>query len=97
MADLTKDFPGFDALAAADITTTEQVEGMSREELLAVDGIGPATADKIIAELNGTVTAPPVADSPADGPPPADTAPEPVRQEWKTVEGDNGTVTATAG
>ena len=43
--DLPDDFPGYNALAEADITTYSGVRGV--EDLTTIDGIGPATAEKI--------------------------------------------------
>lgn len=49
-APLPEDFPGFDALLTAGITTFGEVP-YEKSELTAINGIGPATADRILEEL----------------------------------------------
>lgn len=50
---LPEDFPARDLLTEAGYASVEDVAAASREELRAVKGIGPATADKIRAATNG--------------------------------------------
>lgn len=46
--ELSQDFPGRKELLAANLSTLELVKGKTREELIALPGIGAATADKIL-------------------------------------------------
>lgn len=48
---LTADFPGFEPLAAAGITTKEALVGKTKDDLTAIAGIGAKTADKILEAL----------------------------------------------
>lgn len=50
---LPEDFPGREALEGAGLTTLEALKGKSAEELTAIKGVGPATAEKILAALKG--------------------------------------------
>lgn len=53
---LSEDFPGRELLEAAGIVTVEQLADKTRDELIALKGIGATTADRIlaaIAALNG--------------------------------------------
>lgn len=45
-------FPGLAVLLAAGHDTPEKVAALSREDLIALDGIGPAKADQILALRN---------------------------------------------
>lgn len=45
------DFPGVVALAAAGITLLSELDGKTADDLTAINGIGAATAKKIIAAL----------------------------------------------
>lgn len=49
--ELPADFPGREPLVAAGHGTVEVVAGLTREQLLKIDGIAKATADKIAAAL----------------------------------------------
>lgn len=49
--ELSADFPGQKLLAAAGVTTRSRLERMTREEIIALDGIGPKTAAEIEAAL----------------------------------------------
>ena len=49
--DLAEDFPGRAALTEAGVTTRAAAAKLSREELVALKGIGEKTADEILAEL----------------------------------------------
>lgn len=51
MSKLSEDFPGHDQLVAGGYTTIAKVRNASDEELLAVDGVGPVTVEKIRAAL----------------------------------------------
>jgi predicted flap endonuclease-1-like 5' DNA nuclease len=42
-------FPGASDLQAAGVKSAADAQGMSRDDLLAIDGIGPKTADAIAA------------------------------------------------
>lgn len=44
-----KNFPGAADLKRAGVESAAAAQGMSKDELLAVDGIGPKTADAILA------------------------------------------------
>jgi hypothetical protein len=47
--DIPADFPGRDDLMEQGVTSMDAVRGLDRDALIALNGIGPATADKIIA------------------------------------------------
>lgn len=57
MSKLNEDFPGHDQLVAGGYTTITKVRNASDEELLAVDGVGPVTVEKIRAALAEPETA----------------------------------------
>lgn len=42
-----EDYPGFDVLGAVEGMTPEKLAGMSDEDILKIDGIGPATLKQI--------------------------------------------------
>ena len=48
VSDLPEDFPGRDDLIKGGFPTWESVVGLTRDELIAVKGIGPKTADAIL-------------------------------------------------
>lgn len=49
---LPEDVAGRDALLAAGVETLPEMEALSEEELLAIDGIGPATAQQILTHFD---------------------------------------------
>ncbi len=48
---LPEDFPSRKALEAANLTTLEQVGELTKTQLIALDGIGAVSAEKILAAL----------------------------------------------
>ena len=52
-SELPADFPGRDALVAAGLGCLEDIQGATLEELVQIRGIGKATAQKILAALEG--------------------------------------------
>jgi hypothetical protein len=50
---LPEGFPGHKVLTEAGHTTFTAVRGLSRDDLIALDGIGEKTADAILEELKG--------------------------------------------
>lgn len=50
---LADDFPGRKALVAAGLTTMEAVAELSRDQLIALKGIGEGTADQILTAVEG--------------------------------------------
>ena len=51
-SDLPEDFPGRQALIDGGLATWESVVGKTRDELIAVKGIGPKLADAILDVMN---------------------------------------------
>jgi len=47
---ISEDFPGYDSLTKAGYDSYDKIEALSDKELLAIDGIGPATLKKIRAK-----------------------------------------------
>ena len=52
-SDLPEDFPGRAALIAAGYTTWESLVDKTYDDLIAINGIGDVTANKILALING--------------------------------------------
>ena len=52
-SDLPEDFPGRSALIKAGHTAQDQVDALDRDALIAIKGIGEATADEILALREG--------------------------------------------
>lgn len=50
--ELPANFPAFKHLEAAGLVTRESLDGITYEHLLALQGIGPTSAIKILAALN---------------------------------------------
>lgn len=48
---LPADFPGLKALVAAGVATLADLEGKTRDDLIALEGIGATTADRILEAL----------------------------------------------
>lgn len=51
-SDLPEDFPGREALVEAGFVTWESVVDLTRDELIAIKGIGPKKADAILDVIN---------------------------------------------
>lgn len=60
MSKINEDFPGSKELFTAGYTTEAKIDAATDEELLAVEGIGPATLGKIRAALSTTKQVEPV-------------------------------------
>lgn len=52
VSDLPEDLPGRDLLIAGGILTWESLVDKTKEDLIAINGIGSVTADKILTVLN---------------------------------------------
>jgi hypothetical protein len=49
---IPKDFPGYFPLLRAGVKTREQLESMTRKDIVAIEGIGEKVAEKIIGALS---------------------------------------------